>query len=136
MRLQRTSSRRYEGTGAGRAGFLACCRDAGAACVGVGGPAAAWRAAAALALAVALWKRERGTSEEEVEDVKEDEEEEEVLLLRDVGCAAMRAGAALRAAAASAAATAGTIEGISSGCCLEACGWRGPAATRRPGGPI
>ena len=73
----------------------------GCLCGGRGHPAA-WRAAAAYALAVALWMRSAGTgrSEEEVEDVPEDEDEEEVVVLGDVGCAAMRAGAALRATAA------------------------------------
>ena len=85
-----------------------CCRGAGVACVG------------------ALWMRSagRGGSEEEVEDVDEDEDKEELVVLRDVGCAAMPAGAALWAAAASPAATAGRMEGISLGCgtggeCLE-----------------
>ena len=41
--------------------------------------------------------------------------QEEVVVSGDVGCAAMRAGAALWAAAASAAATAGRMEGISFG---------------------
>ena len=60
---------------------------------------------------------ERETSlEEEVEDIEEDEDEEEVVVLGDVGCAAMRAGAALRAAAASVAASARRMGGISSGC--------------------
>ena len=49
---------------------------------------------------------------------------------------AVRAEAGLWAAAASAAATAGKMEGISSGCGLQAGGWRGPAATWRPAGPI
>ena len=92
--------------------------------------------AAALALTVALWMWERGRSEEDAEEVEEDEDEQEVVVLRGGGCAAMRAGAALLAAVASAAATAGKIEGISSGCGLRAGGWRGPAATWRPGGPI
>ena len=51
-----------------------------------------------------------------MEDVDEDEDEEEVVFLGDVGCAAMRAVAALWAATASAAATAGRMEGMSSGC--------------------
>ena len=79
---------------------------------------------------------ERGGSKEEVEDVDEDEDEEEVVVLGDVGCAAMRAGAALRAAAASAASTAGSMEGMSSGHGLGAGGWGGPAVTWRPSGPI
>ena len=115
-----------------------CCRGAGVACVGVGGPPAAWGAAAVLAVAGALWMRSagRGGSEEEVEDVDEDEDEKEVVVLAAVGCVPMRAGAAFWAAAASAAATAGRMEGISSGCGLGAGGWRGPAATWQPGGPI
>ena len=120
----------------GGGGFLAGCQGARVACVGVGGPRTARHAAAALALAVALCMRERGRSEEEVEDVEEDEDEEELMVLGDVGCAAMQAGAVLWAAAASAAATAGRMEGISSGCGLEAGGWRGQAATWQPGGPI
>ena len=62
-------------------GFLVCCWGAWVVCVGVGGPPAAWRAAAALAFAVALWMRSagRGGSEDEVEDVDEDEDEEEVV---------------------------------------------------------
>ena len=80
-----------------------------------------------LALAVALLMRStgRGGLKEEVEDVEVDEDEEEVVVLRDVVCAAMRAGGALWAAAASAAATAGRMEGIPSGCALGAGGWRG-----------
>ena len=115
-----------------------CCRGAGVACVGVGGPPAAWRAAAALALSVALLMRSagRGRSEEEVGDVGEDGDEEEVMVFGDVGWAAMRAGAALWAAVTSAAATAWRMEGMSSGCRLGAGCWRGPAATWRPGGPI
>ena len=115
-----------------------CCRGAGVACLGVGGPPAAWRASAAFAFAVALWMElaGRGGSEEEVEDVDEDEDEEEVVVMGAVGCAAMRAGAALWAAAASAAATAGRMEGISLGCGLGAAGSKGPALTWRPGVPI
>ena len=116
----------------GGGGFPACCGGAGVACVGVGGPPAAWPAAAALALAVALWMKERGRSEEEVEDVREDEDEEKAVVLGDVSCAAMRAGADLRVAAASAAANAGRMEGISSGCGSGAGAWRGAAATWRP----
>ena len=71
-----------------------------------------------------------------MEDVGGDEVEEEVGILGDVGYAAIRAVAALRAAAASAVATAGRMEGISSSCRLGAGGWRGPAATWRPRGPI
>ena len=134
-KLKWTSSQRCEGTGAGWGGFGACCRGAWVACVGVGGPPAAWRAAAALALAVVLWMRSagRGGFGEEVEDVDEDEDEEEVVVLWNVGCAAMRAGAAFLAAAASAAATAGWMEGTSSG----ESGWlERPFVTWRPGGPI
>ena len=113
-----------------------CCPGAWVACVGVWVPLAAWRAAAALALAVALWMRSagRGGSEEEVEDVDEDEDEEEVVVLADVGCAAMREGAALWAA--SAPATAGRMEGMFSGRGWGAGGWEGPAVTWQPGGPI
>ena len=71
----------------------------------------------------------RGGSQEELEDVDENEDEEEVMVLGDVSCAAMRAGAALRAEAASAAATAGRMEGMSSGHRLGAGGWGGPAVT-------
>ena len=85
---------------------------------------------------MALWMRERGRSEEEPEDVEEDEDEEAVVVLGDVGCATMRAGAALRVTAASAAATAGRMGGMFSGCGFWAGGWRGPAATWRPGGLI
>ena len=106
-------------------GFEVCCLGAWVACVGVGGPPAAWRAAAALPLAMALWMRlaGRGGSEEEVEDVDQDEDEEGVGVLGDVCCVAMRAGAALWAATASAAATAGRMEGMSSGCGLRPGGW-------------
>ena len=62
--------------------------------------------------------------------------EEEVVVLGDVGCAAMRAGAALWAAAASAAATAGRMEGMPSRCGLRAGGWRGLVVNLRPRGPI
>ena len=90
------------------------------------------RAAAALAFAVALRMRAagRGGSEDEVKKVDGAEDEEEVV---DAGWAVMRAGLW---AAASAAATAGRLEGMSSGCKLEAGGWGGPVVTRRPGGPI
>ena len=117
---------------------MACCLGAQVSCLGVVGRPAGWRAAAASALAVALWMRlaERRRLEEEVEDIQEDEYEEEVAILGDAGCAAMGAGAALRAAAASAAATAGRIEGIASGCRLGTGGPRGPAATWWPVGPI
>ena len=124
-----------EGTGAGWGGFAVCCQGAWVACVAVGGFPAAWRGAAASALAMALWGRSagRGRSKEEVEELDEDEDEEEVVFLGDVGCAAMRAGAASWAAAASAAATAGRM---SSGRGLGAGGWGGPAVTWQPGGPI
>ena len=94
----------------------------------------AWRAAADLVFAVALWMRSagRGGSEDEVEDVDEAEDEEEVV---DAGCAVMRAVAGLWSAA-SAAATAGRMEGMPSGCRLGAGGWGGPVVTWRPGGPI
>ena len=55
-----------------------------------------------------------------------------MVVLGDAGCAAMRAGAALRAPAVSAAATAGMMEGIFSGSGFQAVGWRGAAATRGP----
>ena len=90
------------------------------------------RAAAALAFAVAFRMRAAGRrgSEDEVEEVDEAEDEEEVV---DAGRAVMRAGLW---AAASAAATAGRMEGMSSGCRLEAGGWGRPVVTWRPGGPI
>ena len=69
----------------------------------------------------------RGGLGEEVQDVDEDGDEEEVVVLRYVGCAAMRAGAALRAAVASAAATAGRMESMSSGR-----GWGQVARGARP----
>ena len=122
----------------GGGAFPVCCWGAGIACVGVGGPPAAWRGAAALALAVALWMRPagRGGSEEEVGNFDEDEDEEEVVVFGDVGCGAMPADAVVWAAAASAVPTAGRIEGISSGCRLVVVGLRGPAVTWRPGGQI
>ena len=85
--------------------------------MGVGGPLVAWRAAAALALAVALWMRSAGRrgSEDEVGYVDEDEDEEEVVVSGDAGCTVMREGAGFLAAA-SAAATPGRMEGRSSGC--------------------
>ena len=49
-----------------------------------------------------------------MQDLDEDEEEEEVVVLRDAGCAVMRAVAGLWAAA-SAAAKAGRMEGMFSG---------------------
>ena len=73
-RLRRTSSWKCEGTVAGWKGLAVCCWGAEVACKGVRGPLAAWRAAA-----------------------------EEVVVLGDVGCAAMLAGAALWASEASAA---------------------------------
>ena len=105
--------------------------------MGVGGSPVAWRAAAALAFAVALWMRSagRGGSEDEVEDVDEAQDEEEVMVLGDAGCAVMQPVVGLWAAA-SAAATAGRMEGMSSGCRLGAGGWGAPTVTWRPGGPI
>ena len=90
------------------------------------------RAAAALNFAVALRMRAAGRrgSEDEVEVVDEAEDEEEVV---DAGWAVMQAGLW---AAASAAATAGRMEGMPSGCRLEAGGWGGPVLTWRPGEPI
>ena len=66
-----------------------------------------------------------------MQDVPEDEEEEVVVGIGDVGCAAMRADAALWAAAARAAATAWRMKGRSSGCGLGAGGWgrRGAAVS-------
>ena len=119
-------------------GFFRCAAGVpGVACLGVGGYPVTWRAAAALAFAVALWMRSagRGGSEDEVEDVDEAEDEEEVVVLGDAHCAVMRAVAGLWAAA-SAASTAGRMEGMSSGCRMGVGGWGGPAATWRPGGPI
>ena len=91
--------------------------------MGVGGSAVGWRAAAALAVVVALWMRSagRGGSQNEVKDVDEAENEEEGVVLGDTGCAVMRAVAGLWAAA-SAPATAGRMEGIFPGCRLGA-GW-------------
>ena len=105
--------------------------------MGVRGSPVAWRAAAALAFAVAFWMRSagRGGSEDELGDIDDDEDEEEVVVFEDKGCVVMRAVAGLWAAA-SAAAKAGRMEGMSSGCRLRAGGWRGPAVTWRPGGPI
>ena len=79
-------------------------------------------AAAALVFAVALRMRAagRGGSENKVEEVDEAEDGGEVV---DAGLAVMRAGLW---AAASAAATAGRMEGMSSGCRLEADGPGGP----------
>ena len=136
-RLRRTSVRRCEGAPAGWGGFPVCCWGAWVACVGVGGTQVAWRAAAALAFAVALWMRssERGGSEEKVEDVDEAEDEEEMVVFGDAGCAVMRAVAGLSAAA-SAAATAGRMEGMSSGCRLGVGDLGGRAVIWRPDGPI
>ena len=105
--------------------------------MGVEGSPVSWRAAAALAYAVALWMRPggRGGSEDEVEDVDEAEDEEEVVVLGDAGCAVMRAVAGLWAAA-SAEAMAGRMKGMSSGCRLGVGGLGAPAVTWRPGGPI
>ena len=68
----------------------------GRLCGGRGSPVV-WRAAAALAFALALWMRSagRGGSEDEMEDVDEAEDEEEVVVLGDAGCAVMRAVAGL-----------------------------------------
>ena len=71
-----------------------------------------------------------------MEDVDEDDCEEEVVVLGDAGCAVMRAVAGLWVATASAAETAGRMQGPSSGRRLEVSGWRGPAVTWLPGGPI
>ena len=116
-RLRRTSVRRCEGAGVGWGSFPVCCRGAWVACLGVGGSLVAWRAAADLAFARALWMGSAGGggSEDEEEDVDEAEEEEEVVVFGDAGCAVMRAVAGFWAAA-SAAATAGRVEGMSSGC--------------------
>ena len=70
-----------------------------------------------------------------MEDVDEAEDKEEVVVLRDAGCAVVRAVAVLWAAA-SAAATAGRMKGMSSGCRLGLGGWGVPAATWPPRGPI
>ena len=119
-------------------GFLVCCGGAWVVCVGVGGPLAAWCAAAALALAVALWMRLAGRrgSEDEVEDVDEDEDEEGVVVFGDEVCAVMRAVAGLLVVASSAAPTAGRMEGMSSGRRLRSGGWGGPPVKWGPGGPI
>ena len=105
--------------------------------MGVGWSPVAWRAAAALAVAVALWMRSagRGGSEDVVEDVDEAEDEEKVVVFGDADCAVMQAVAGL-CAAASAAATAGRMEGMSSGCRFGASGWGRTAGTWRPVGPI
>ena len=128
-RLRSTSVQRCEGADVESGVVPVRCRGARVTCAGVGGSV---RAAAALAFGVALRMRAagRGGSEDEVEEVDEAEDEEEVV---DAGWAVMRAG--LRAAA-SAAATAGRMEGMSSGCRLEAGGWGSPVVTWRPGGPI
>ena len=103
-----------------------CCQGA---CDGVGGPTTAWRAAAALTLAVALCMRSagRGGSSEEVEDVDEHEDQEEVVVLGDVGCAAMLGGAALWAVTASAAASVGGWRAS-----RRAAGWGRVAGGARP----
>ena len=105
---------RCEGTGAGCGGVPGVLPGGLGRLCGVWGSLTAWRAAAALAFAVALWMRSAGKegSEDEVEDVDEDEDEEEVVVLEDAGCAVMRAVAALWVTAASPAATAGRMEGI------------------------
>ena len=59
-RLRRTSVRRCEGADAGWGVFPVCCQGAWVACVGVGGSPVVWRAATALAFAVALWMRSAG----------------------------------------------------------------------------
>ena len=136
-RLRRTSFRRCEGTGAWWGGLPACCRSSWVARVGVRGPPIAWRVAAALALAVALWMMTagRGGSEDEVGDIDEDEDEEEVVISGEAGCAVMPAVAGLWAAA-SAAATAGRMEGMSFGCRFGVGGSGGPAVTWRPGSDL
>ena len=123
-RLRRTSVWRCVGASAGLGVFPVCCRGALVACVGVGGSPVVWRAATALAFAVALWMRSagRGGSADEVDDVDEAEEEEEVVVLGDAGRAVMRVVAG-SGAAASAAATAGTMEGMSSGFSFGVGGW-------------
>ena len=68
-RLRRTSVRGCEGAGAGWGGFPVCCRGVWVACLGVGGSPVAWRAAAALAFAVALWLRSAGRGGSEPVDV-------------------------------------------------------------------
>ena len=136
-RLRGTSFRRCEGTGAGWGGFPVCRQGALVACVGVAGPPVAWREAAPLTLAVALWMRSagRGGWEAEVEDVDEDEDEEEVVVLGDEGPTVRRAVAGFWAAP-SAAATAGRMEGMSSGRRLGVAGWGAAAVTWQPGRPI
>ena len=62
------------GGGAGRGGCPVWCRDAGNTHRVVGGPPAGEFAAAALALAVALWMRVAERGEEEAEDDEEDED--------------------------------------------------------------
>ena len=126
-----------EDLGARWGGFLVCCWGAWVACVGVGGPLVAWRAAAAFALAVPLWMRPagRGGSEDEVEEVGEDEDEEEVVVLVETGCAVMRAVAGFWLGA-SAAATAGKMEGMSSSRRFGVGGLGARALTWRPSGPI
>ena len=64
-----------------------CCRGAWVACVGVGGSPVVWRAAAALAFAVALWMRSAGREilEDEVGNVDVAEDEEEVVVFRGHG---------------------------------------------------
>ena len=59
-----------------------------------------------------------------------------MVVLGDLGCAAMRAGAALWAAATSVAATAGRMEGMSSGCGFGPVCWRGLAVTWQTNRPI
>ena len=124
FRFRRTSVRGCEGACAASGLLSMRCRGACVACVGVGGSV---RAAAALALAVALWMRAagRGGSEDELEEVDEAEDEKEGV---DAGWAVMRAVVGLSAAA-SAAATAGRMQGMSSGCRLGAGGCLGLVVT-------
>ena len=91
----------------------------------VWGQPAACFAAAALALAEALWMRAAVRGGEAGGDHEVNEDNEEEVVLRDAGCAVMRAGAALRAAAGSAAANTGRMEAISSGSMMGAGGSKG-----------
>ena len=135
-RWRRTSSRRCGGNGAGQGGLPGLLPGRlGRLCSGWGASGRQVHGCGfPLALALRMSSAERG--EEEVDDDEEDEDEEEVVVLGDAGCAVIQAGAAFRAAAASAADNAGKTEGISSGCCLGAGGWRIPAATWQPSGPM
>ena len=98
-------------------------------------PPLAWRPAAALALAVALWMRlaEKGRSEEVMEDVNEDEDEEEVVVFLGCGlrchaggCGFLGCGGLRR------------CHGGEDGGLLDGAGASGggAAATWRPGSPI